>query len=277
MNNRPIPTEIKAEITAIGKVEDNIQEAKEYALELKKYYSSLIFSEEQINEAKEERANINKMIKKISDYRKSIIEEFKKPISNFEMNAKECEKILKETAEYVDNQVKSFEDKEKEIRFNNAKEIYNNLIEELKEVVPFEKVFNDKWLNKGSWKGNKSTLIEDEINSIKETIRGGFKVIEGLNSEFELELKSLYLVNYSLEEVLNKKSELEKNKELFINTQNAKKEIEKEKIEEMLTNEVKEDETDPIMTYTLKITGPLSKQKALKQFLELNEMKYERL
>lgn len=34
---------------------------------------------------------------------------------------------------------------------------------------------------------------------------------------------------------------------------------------------------DPIKTYTLKITGTLSQQKALKKFLETNNMKFERV
>ena len=45
----------------------------------------------------------------------------------------------------------------------------------------------------------------------------------------------------------------------------------------MLKEEVKEDVSDPMLTYTLKITGTLSKQKALKEFLILNKMEFEKV
>ena len=56
-----------------------------------------------------------------------------------------------------------------------------------------------------------------------------------------------------------------------------KEEIKQEKIEQMLIEEVKTESIDPIKEYTLKITAPLSKQQALRKFLELNEMKFERI
>lgn len=273
-----LKNEIKAEITGVGKVEDNILEAKEYALELKKYYSKLIFTDEQKAIAEDERANINKMVKKIADYRKNIVAEFKKPIDLFEQTAKETEKILKETSEYVDVQVKAFESKEKEERREKAKLIYEENIEEFKDVLPFEKIFNDKWLNKGSWKEDgTSKVVVTDINDIKEKVRNGFKAIEELKSEFELELKNTFLQDYDISKVIFKNTQLLEQKQALSKVEEKKEEIVQEKVETMLKEEVKEETIDPIKEYTLKITAPLSKQIALKKFLDLNNMKYEKI
>lgn len=278
MEKPVLKNEIQAKITTIGAVEDNISEAKEYALELRDYYSKLVFTEAQKDEAAQERANINKAIKKIADYRKNIISEFKKPIEVFETTAKETEKILKETSDFVDLQVKNFENKEKNIRKENAKKIYEEIIEELKDVVPFEKIFNEKWLNKGSWKeNNTSPMIEEEINSIKEKVRTGLKAIEELHSEFELEVKNTFLQDYSLENAIFKNTQLIERKQALSKVEEKKEEVVQEKVETMLKEEVKEDVSDPILTYTLKITAPLTKQKALKKFLELNNMSFEKV
>ena len=51
----------------------------------------------------------------------------------------------------------------------------------------------------------------------------------------------------------------------------------KEEIKEMINRPVKIEEIDPMKTYTLKITGTLSQQKALRKFLETNKMKFERV
>ncbi len=273
-----LKNEIKAEIKGVSTVENNINEAKEYALKLKKYYETLVFDEEQLDEAKKERASINKIEKNVSDYRKSIVAEFKKPIVEFENIAKETEKILKETSEFVDVQVKNFESKEKETRKENAQKIYEANIEELKDVIPFEKIFNDKWLNKGTWKeDNTSPLIEKEIIEIREKVTSGLKAIEELNSEFELEVKSTFLQNFDLSEAVFKNNQLKEQKEKLTKAEEQKEVIKNEKIENMLKKEVKEDVSDPIFTYTLKITAPLSKQVKLREFLELNNMKFKKI
>lgn len=269
-----LKNEIEAKITGIAKVEDNIIDAKEYALSLKEYYSKLVFSEEQLSEAKNERASINKVVKKIADYRKNIVAEFKKPIELFETTAKETEKILKETADFVDVQVKNFENKEKEEKLESIREIFNQLAEELKEILTLEKIFDMKWLNKTV----KLPTIEEEIKSKLDGIRQGFRAIEELHSEFELEVKNTFIEeHFDLSKAIFKNTQLTEQKKVLAKVEEKKEEIVQEKVETMLKEEVKEDVSDPIMTYTLKITAPLSKQKALKQFLDLNNMDYKKV
>ena len=268
-----LKNEIKAEIKGVAKVEDNILEAKTYALQLKDYYSTLIFNDDQIAEAKNERASINKIIKKIADYRKDIITEFKKPIELFETTAKETEKILKETADFVDIQVKDFENQEKEEKRKQIEISFNQLIEDLKELVPINKLFDEKWLNKTV----KLSAIEEEIKSKLDNIRSGLKAIEELHSEFELEIKNTFLQDFDLSKAILKNTQLLERKEAFLKAEEKKEEIIQEKVETMLKEEVKEEALEPTLTYILKITGTLSKQRALKEFLELNNMTYERV
>ncbi len=273
MNKPILKNEIEARINGVSVVEDNIAEAKEYALQLKEYYSKLVFTDEQIQEAKGERASINKVIKKIADYRKDIIAEFKKPIELFETTAKETEKILKETADFVDVQVKNFENKEKEEKKQHIEEIFTKQVEELKDIVPLEKIFEEKWCNKTV----KLATIEEEIKIKLNSIRTGLKAIEELHSEFELEVKNTFLQDYSLENALFKNTQLREQKAALSKVEEVKEEIVQEKVETLLKEEVKADVSDPVITYTLKITGPLSKLKALRQFLELNNMDFEKV
>lgn len=273
MEKPVLKNEIKAEIKGISKVEDNISEAKQYALDLKEYYSKLVFTPEQYDEAKDERAGINKIVKSIADYRKNIIAEYKKPIDLFETTAKETEKILKETADFVDVQVKKFENEEKDKKKIEIQKIFDNTVEELKDIISLEKIFDDKWLNKGS----KLTSIETEIKEKLASIRSGLNAIEELHSEFELELKNTYLQDFDLSKAIVKNNQLKEQKEILSKVEEKKEEIVQEKVETMLTKEIKEDITDPILTYTLRITGTLSKQKALRDFLELNKMKFQKI
>lgn len=273
-----LKNEIEVKIVGTTTVENNINEVKEFALKLKDYYSKLIFTNEQIKEAESERATINKAIKKISDYRKETISEFKKPIELFEQTAKETEQILKETSDYVDKQIKSYEEVQKEKRKVNAKKIYDANIEELKELIPFEKIFNEKWLNKGSWKDdNTSSLIQNEIIEIREKVRNGLKTIESLNSEFELELKNTFLQDFSLENAILKNNQLIEQQKALLKSNEVKEEIKVKKTEEFISKKVENEDLEPTITYTLKITGTMSQMKALRAFLETNEMDFEKV
>ena len=268
-----LKNEIKAEITGVAKVEDNILEAKEFALQLKEYYSTLVFTPEQLDEAKGERASINKVVKKIADYRKDIVAEFKKPIDLFETTAKETEKILKETADFVDIQVKNFENEEKAKKRKLIEDIFNNLVEELKDVITLEKIFDEKWLNKTT----KLAAVENEIKEKLENIRNGLKAIEELHSEYELELKNTFLQDFNLANAIYKNNQLQEQKKALEKVAEVKEEVEQEKVETMLKEKVKEESIDPIKEYTLKITAPLSKLVALRNFLELNKIKFEKV
>ena len=270
-----LKNEIEAKITTVAKVEDNIQEAKDYALQLKDYYSKLIFTEEQVTEAKEERASINKIVKKIADYRKNIVAEFKKPIEVFENTAKETEKILKETADFVDVQVKSFEDKEKEEKRHKIEDIFKELIEkeEISDLITLDMLFDERYLNKTYSLENVEKDLFEKIRKICQELQA----IKNLNSEHELSLINMYLKDFDLSKVIIENNRLEELKKATKKVEEKKEEIIKEKIETMVKEEVKDDITDPIMTYTLKITAPLSKQKALEQFLDLNKMEYVKI
>lgn len=270
-----LKNEIEAKINGVATVEDNINEAKEYALQLKEYYSTLVFTEEQISEAKEERANINKMTKKIADYRKNIIAEFKKPIELFETTAKETEKILKETSDYVDIQVKNYEEKEKEKKRNQIEQLYSKLIkqEAICNLINLEMLFNERYLNKTydikdieKDLSNKITKISNDIQAIKD-----------LDSEYEVSLTNSYLKTFDLSLVIAENKRLQELKKETVKVEEKKEEIKEEKIDKMLNEKVQVDEIDPVKTYTLKITAELSKQKKLREFLDLNNMKYEKI
>lgn len=270
-----LKNEIEAKISGVAKVEDNIAEAKEYALQLKEYYSKLVFTDNQLDEAKDERISINKIVKKISDYRKNIIAEFKKPIEQFEKTAKETEKILKETADYVDIQVKNFEGKEKQKKKEQIEIIFNQLLEEeaISDLITLNMLFDERYLNK-------TYKIEEVEKNLLEKIKkiaNDVQAIKDLNSEYEVSLINNYLKNFDLSIVIAENKKLHELKNKSQQLEEKKEEIKKEKVEVLLTKKIETEDIDPVKEYILKIKAPLSKQKALRNFLELNDMEFEKV
>lgn len=270
-----LKNELEVKIEGVQKITDNMSEVKEYALATKKYYGNLVFTDEQIKEAKDERANINKAVKKVADYRKNIVDKFNKPLEEFVRNAKETESILKEASNSIDVQVKKYEEQEKENKKAKCEDLFNNLVGDLSQLITFEKVFDTRWLNKTT----KMTEVEQNIKNVIEKVNGGLQAIKELNSEFETELINTFLKDYDLSEAIMKNTQLKAQKERLAKTEVAKEETKQENIRQMTTKPVAdvEDERDIIKTYTLKITANYTKLTALRKFMEINDIKFEKV
>lgn len=275
MDKPILKNELEVKIEGVQKITDNMSEVKEYALETKKYYENLVFTDEQIKEAKDERANINKAVKKVADYRKDIVDKFNKPLEEFVKNAKETESILKEASNSIDVQVKKYEEEEKQKKKDECEELFNNLVGDLSELITFEKVFDNRWLNKTT----KMSEVEQDIKNVIEKVNMGLQAIKELNSEFETELINTFLQDYDLSKAIMKNTQLKAQKEKLAKTEVAKEETKQEIIQEMVNKPVDdvEDERNIIKSYTLKITANYTKMTALRKFMEINDIKFEKV
>ena len=275
MEKPVLKNDIDVKIEGVQKITDNMSEVKEYALKTKEYYETLVYNDEQIKEAKDERASINKVIKKVADYRKDTVEKFNKPLEEFVKTAKETESILKEASNCIDVQIKKYEEEEKQAKKKECKELFDNLVGDLSELISFEKVFDNRWLNKTT----KMTEVEQDIKNVIEKVNTGLQAIKGLNSEFETELINTFLQDYDLSKAIMKNTQLKEQKERLSKTEVAKEETKKEIVKEMITKPVEDviDERDIIKSYTLKITANYTKMTALRKFMEINDIKFERV
>lgn len=270
-----LKNEIKAEINGTSTVTNNINEVKEYALQMKEYYSNLVFNDNQVKEAKGERASINKIVKKIADYRKDIVSEFNKPLEEFVTIAKETESILKEASNCIDVQVKRYEEEEKENKKAECENLFNEMIGDLSELISFEKVFNSRWLNKTT----KMSEVGSDIKTVIEKVNSGLNAIKELNSEFETELINTFLEDFDITRAIFKNSQLKEQKEKLSKVEDIKEEEKQEEIQEMYNARIvdADGENGIMKSYTLKITANYTKMKALKHFMDLNEIKYEKV
>lgn len=275
MEKPVLKNEIEVKIEGVQKITDNMSEIKEYALKTKEYYETLVFNNEQIKEAKDERASLNKVVKKVADYRKDTVEKFNKPLEDFVSTAKEVEDLLKEASNSIDVQVKKYEEQEKEAKKSECEELFNNLVGDLSELITFEKVFDNRWLNKTT----KMTEVEQDIKNVIEKVNMGLQAIKELNSEFETELINTFLQDFDLSKAIMRNTELKEQKERLAKTEVAKEETKQEVVKEMVSKpvETNEDEKDIIKSYTLKITANYTKMTALRKFMEINDIKFERV
>lgn len=141
--------ELKTEdIKALEPVKFNYKELKKELTEKVENYKNLVYTEENINMAKKDRANLNKLKKAINDEKIRVKNTLLAPYADFESKCKELIEIVDTSVENVDRQVKAFEDEEKRTKREEIQKYFNEHVGHFKDVIIFENVFEDRWLNK---------------------------------------------------------------------------------------------------------------------------------
>lgn len=265
----------------LGFLETNAKNIKEKVLAILPNYSAENYDESNIDIAKADKALLNKSAKALNDKRIELEKKFNAPFEEFKTIIKETTDLITQASSKIDEVVKDVDNKEKTKRKEIIVKHYEENINELKDILPLEKIFEDKWLNKGSFNDKGEFKLVNELQDKINRVRNDLIAIGELHSKYEVELKNDYLNSFDLSRVIAKNTELIKKEELLkVQQEESQKVIIEQKEERILEDAGKKVMTyitDDELTYTLKITGKRSQLVALKKFLETNEMKYEKV
>ena len=173
-------------------------------------YQNLVYTPENIKEAKDDRATLNALKKSLNDEKIKIKKEFMVPYDDFEAKIKELIELVDKPASEIDKQVKVFEEQEKAKKREVINTIYSENIGAYAELISLEKLYDPRWENKTY----KETDITKEIQDVVKKADSDLKVIMDLKSEFEFQIKDTYFKTLDLGQALVEKQRLEKQKEL---------------------------------------------------------------
>lgn len=193
-------------------------------------YEGIVYTEGNMQQAKNDRAELNKLTKAIEDRRKVVKRIINEPYETFEAELKEILELIQEPVGIIDKQVKAFEDKQKEEKKKAIKATYDEVIGDLAEVLPFEKVFDDRYLNKTY----KLATAQSEVKAKIEKVRTDLETIDSLESKFKLNAKDVYIKTLDLSKALaeNKRlADLEEKLEAE-KRRKAEEEAERKRLEE---------------------------------------------
>jgi len=243
--------------------------------------------------AKKDRATLNTSKKTVSMKRIEIIKNAMARfcIDSFETRCKKVEKDIDTAALALDAIVKVKEDEEKRIKKAQIKQFWEcqNF-----DLVPMEKVFDDKWLNKTA----KNKDIFAEIEKKIADIYSGIKTIEAFGVDVDI-LKPLFLETLDIGKTIEQGNRIKQNRERLAKEESERKEREAVKAKNQAQSELAQEEIksqndepmvnlaaqamgetialDPEITYTMTFTGKKSKLFALRQFMIDNGITYEKV
>lgn len=194
--------------TFVQVIEFNYDDLQQWITEQVQNYQNLVYTDETIKNAKEDRAKLNKFRESIDAARKDVKKRYLEPYENFEAKVKDLLKLIEEPTKAIDTQVKAYEEKTKEAKRIEIESYYNANIGDLATLLSFEKIFNSKWLN--ATVTMKS--VETEIDNIIAKVKFDIATIKDLKSEWELTLLDTYLNTLDISTALREKTRLEERK-----------------------------------------------------------------
>ena len=200
------------EITFPEVIEFNFLELKQEISNRVEMYRNLVYTEEQVKQAKTDRANLNKFVKALSDERIKVKKQCLLPYEAFEAKVNELSRIVQEPIALIDEQVKGYEEKKKQEKLDEIINFFNST--DHPEWLHFSQILNDKWLNASvSLKAVISDMdarleqIATDIATLSNLPEFGFESTEVYKST--LDINRALNEGYRLSEIQKRKAEYE--------------------------------------------------------------------
>ena len=152
-------------------IEFNFEELKAELAEKLHTYETMVYTEDQIKDAKSDRARLNSLKKSLNDERLRREREYNEPFKVFKDKVNEIIAMIDKPVAVIDRQIKAAEEEAKAEKRTQIGSIWNNITHP--EWLTLPKIFDEKWLNKTvSMKSIEETLIEkvDQVNKDLTTI-----------------------------------------------------------------------------------------------------------
>ena len=288
----------------VKQIDWNFEELKKEITEKAEMYGSLVYTDENIKEAKVDRAKLNKFIKVLEDKRKDVKKMMLEPYTQFESQVKELVSIIGEANDNIASQVKAYTEKLREEKREKVKEIYDKAMsvegaEGIAEILTFDRVSKESFLNSSiTFKS-----IVNEIEDLRDRVRHDLEVINADTGEYQFEMKQAYLKNLDMTEAISvkqqfeenarKKAEYEAKREAEMEERKAREEAEAQKVvqagkqvvvEQQPEETQQEVEATKIVeatvteerkfTVSFKVYGTQKQLRELKEFLTSNNIEY---
>lgn len=121
---------------------------------------------DKIKEAKNDRSYLNGLKSEIEERRKAVKREYNKPLAAFEKRCKEITSIIDGASDGIKAQLDQAEEDRKSRAMAKLKEHYETFAELLAPVVPYERLHDDKWLNKSFGEVKAKKALEEKVSAV---------------------------------------------------------------------------------------------------------------
>jgi len=183
-----------AEDGYVKAIEFNYEELKTGLEASLEKYQGLAYTDETIQEAKKDRAKLNKLKQALNAKKLDIKSKCLAPYQDFEAKIKELMGMVDEPTQAIDSQVKGYEERKREEKRAKIEEFWKETESDIKQLVSLDRIFDKKWLNVTTTMKS----IETEITEFLEKVTTELALIEELETEFEDQVVRVYLQEFNV-------------------------------------------------------------------------------
>lgn len=163
----------------------NFEELKTELAEKVKTYETMVYTDDQIKQAKTDKANLNKLKKALNDERIRREREYMEPFNQFKEKINDIISIIDKPIAVIDKQIKAADDKRKADKQLEIGSLF--VVKRFPDWVRIDMIQDPSWLNATT----SMKQIEDNLDGWKNRISEELKTIEGLQ-EFSFEATEVY-------------------------------------------------------------------------------------
>lgn len=259
--------ELKLEIISpnegqfLKKIGWNKDEIKKAVISITEQYKGLAYTEEQLQEAKKDRAMLNAMKKDISDRRIQVKKALLEPYDVFESEVKEVVALIDEPIEMIGKQIEAYEDKVREEKNTALAQFFSENIGELSEVVSYDRIFNPKWLNKTASLSSCKAEIQKIIDDINTDLAA---IISSVEEKYQVFAKDYYLQHgFNLSKALGEANRIQEMDKKAEADRKAREEAERQREEARKEAEIAKEEARKAQEEAELARKELEREKAL--------------
>lgn len=233
--------ELKIEQVAIPeKIAFNYEELKQELSDKVKMYETLVYTDDQIKNAKADRADLNRLKKALNDERIRREKEYMQPFNAFKAQINEIIGIIDKPVALIDKQVKEYEEQQRQEKKKKIEGYF--FTGESPEWLTLSMIWDDKWLNASvSMKSIQAEIdsqivaVENDLATLSELPEFAFEAIETYKTT--LDLNKSIAEGHRLSEMQKRKAEQER-----IRAEQDRLRQEQEKAKVLIESETKKQE-----------------------------------
>lgn len=218
--------ELKVKEVSIPKnITFNYEELKQELTDKVSMYESLVYTDENIKEAKADRANLNKLKKALNDERIRREKEYMQPFNDFKSKINEIISIIDKPVQLIDKQIKTYDEKLKADKENEIMEYWKSEVDadHIPDGMTIDAIFDTKWLNASV----SMKVVKEAINTAVDKFKTDMETLSNL-PEFGFEAQQVYINTLDINKALAEGQRMAK----IAKAKAEKERLEKEKAEE---------------------------------------------
>ncbi|CDF09414.1 putative uncharacterized protein [Eubacterium sp. CAG:76] len=208
-------------------IEWNSEEIRKQVQMMMSAYTDVVYTEDTMKAAKDDRATLNKFKKVIEDRRKEVKKKCMEPYEQFEKEVKEITALIDKPIGMIDSQIKEYEERQKAEKKSQIQAAYDESIGEFVNDLPFERVFDTRYLNATFSLSKAMSEVIEKIEKFKTDIA----TIDSLDSKHKLNVRDVYVRTLDLSQAMAEDRRLRELEERLEADRKAKEEAERKRQE----------------------------------------------